>query len=672
MAPSNLQFGSGRRLQALVCSACGLIVAAVALWDPRPVHDARLAAGDVLVRLVQPRPFPIPTAFVGLDPSSVNLDHVDPASLADNPTLQSMAGGYPFSRAVWAKAIDRLAAAGARAILLDILLVGSRDGDDALREVIQRTPTVLVSSFLEDASGDGHAVMRYEMPAASLDAPADRVGFATFWRDRDSKVRTAPFLLDVPGHEQPAQSAPLVLLEMLDPERAASVPQAAPMLFDQTILTEPVIPLWKLIDDSAWTATLQESFRGRVVAIGAFHPTFRDEFQTPVAVVPGFKLHLAALAAAWNHSFYRLPGPSDSAAAALFGAFAAWLATVSIRNLFLRGGVILGLAAGAIGAGVVLLGVFGWLVPLLGFWLGLGLAWTGALTADILRESGERRRTRHALERYVSSALAREILDHRSDFLQSLGGVHRDAIVAFVDVRGFTRLAEGLAPVELVGELNSFLGRMTELVLESGGSVDKFLGDGFLATWGTLGRRTTAEEKLSAITCIRKMENVLSEMNRQRAVAGKFPWRIGVGVHAGPVVFGNVGSLQKMEPTVLGDTVNLASRVEGLTKVYGVPVLATSTLAPADWREVDRARVVGRDAPVGLWTPWPEKTTNEFREAHTSGLTAYRAGHFSEALTCFQKIPEGDGPAGFFRSRCQEFLAEPPANWDGVTNARSK
>lgn len=676
MGASNPQFDPGhrmnRRLCAAVCAACGCLVAALCLLDPRLVHDARLNAGDVLVRMVQPPPFPFPTAFIGLDPSSVELDGFAPEEIEANPVLQLMAKGYPFSREVWATAIDRLASAGARAILLDVLLVGARDGDEALRDVLQKTPTVIVSAFLEDASGDGTVTGRYQMPAESLEPPPHRVGFATFWRDQDSKVRTAPFYLDWPGTDEPARSAPLVLLELLDAPRAASLPPQAPILFDRTILEEPVLPLWKIIDDTSWTPELQRFFRGRVVAIGAFHPTFRDEFQTPIGVIPGFKLHIATLSAAWSRAFYRLPTPGEAALAALLGAFVAWLATVLVPNIFLRAALVLLAAGSAIAAGVLLLSQFGFLAPLLGYWAGLGLAWTGALTVDIVRETGERRRTRNVLERYVSSALAREILDHRSEFLQALGGIQKDVTVAFVDVRGFTRLAEGLPPSELVTELNRFFGRMTELVLESGGSVDKFLGDGFLATWGTLGRRSPAEESQAALACVEKMLSALDSFNQRRRDDGLFPWKIGVGLHSGPVIFGNVGSLQKMEPTVLGDTVNLASRIEGLTKAYGVAALASSSLAPPDWRPVDTVRVVGKAIAVELWTPWPPDCGNDFRNLHHSALAAYRSGHFENALTAFEQLPPDDGPAEFFRSRCREFLKAPPADWDGITTAASK
>jgi adenylate cyclase len=222
---------------------------------------------------------------------------------------------------------------------------------------------------------------------------------------------------------------------------------------------------------------------------------------------------------------------------------------------------------------------------------------------------------------------------------------------------------------------------MVARVLESGGGVDKFLGDGILAVWGSLARRDAATEASSALSCARAMKGALVGFNEQRAAAGLQPWKIGIGIHSGDVLFGNIGSEARMEPTVIGDTVNLASRIEGLTKSLGVEILfsvSTAELAAVagDARSADRVRVIGRKAPVDLFTFWPDEFHAADRTAHEAAIAAYREGRFADAIRAFEDVlsrhPE-DGLARILAARSAELLAAPPEGlWEGVFVARSK
>ncbi|MCX7868760.1 MAG: adenylate/guanylate cyclase domain-containing protein, partial [Terrimicrobiaceae bacterium] len=313
------------------------------------------------------------------------------------------------------------------------------------------------------------------------------------------------------------------------------------------------------------------------------------------------------------------------------------------------------------------------------WWLGLSAGTVAMLAHDFLTEAGDRRRARQILDRYVSPSLAREILEERAAFLQSLGGTRREVTVLFSDVRGFTAFSEKTEPAELFSQLNEYFGRMVEIILRRGGGVDKFLGDGILAVWGPLGRHAPPENARQALASAREMLEALDDFNIARQQRGLPPWRVGIGLHSGPVLFGNVGSETRMEPTIIGDTVNLASRIEGLTKSLGVGALfsmATARLDGGDYRPAELVRVVGRSEPVELAAFWPRDFDASDREIHRRAIANFRAGRFQEAREEFGQLaarfPE-DSLAAVFHARAGQLLESPPPEpWDGVFQAKSK
>ena len=191
--------------------------------------------------------------------------------------------------------------------------------------------------------------------------------------------------------------------------------------------------------------------------------------------------------------------------------------------------------------------------------------------------------------RYVSPQVVDEVLAGKV----ALGGEERFATVLFSDVRGFTSISEALRPGEVVALLNDFLDRMVDVVVREGGNVDKFIGDAVMATFGVPVPRTPEEDARSAVKAALGMLAALDGWNAERAARGEATLRIGIGIHSGEVVAGNIGSARKMEYTVIGDTVNIASRIEGLTRDVGAPLLVS---------EATRALVgdgVAAFAPVG-------------------------------------------------------------------------
>jgi class 3 adenylate cyclase len=205
--------------------------------------------------------------------------------------------------------------------------------------------------------------------------------------------------------------------------------------------------------------------------------------------------------------------------------------------------------------------------------------------------------------RYVTQQVADEILAGRV----RLGGERRTATVLFSDIRGFTTLSEQLSPEEVVAFLNEFLEMMVDCVLEHGGVLDKFIGDAVLAVFGVpVSRGSVEADARAAVACARTMGERLAALNEQRVAAGKAPIRIGIGVHTGELVAGNIGSPRRMQYTVIGDTVNVGSRLESLTKDHHRRTLLSGATAALVGDSVPlvalgTATVRGRQEPLALF-----------------------------------------------------------------------
>jgi adenylate cyclase len=677
---------SGTRRRALFAALGGGLAALLMLFGAGPAEHARSGFSDWIVRLSpKPRP-PVSFGLLLIDSSSMETDQIPPEEIAASAPLRMMAAGYPWDRTVYAEAMRRVLDAGARLVILDVLLLGSRDGDDAMWRVLEEYPgrIVIVSNFVEDLSGDGHTIVRYQLPMEGELPAGTSVGFANFWRDPDGLVRSAPFRMVRPGGEI-VHSSPATALGLLRGEAARdALPDTG--LFIPCIegfAPDLRVPIWQVFSDSMWEANLAGGtvFKDRVLAIGASAPQFHDEFATPVGQIVGAGLHLGALGAAMEGAFYREHRRIGGVLGGLLGAavvFGIWLGL----SRFAWKVAACALAAGAaIALSVAILNIFGWMPPTFGLLFGGSFGGVAMLVSDLLTEGRERLRARRILERYVSPEVAREILDHRSTFLESLGGTSREVTILFSDLRGFTASSEHGDPSTVFDELNEYFGHMVDEILASGGWVDKFMGDGILAVWGVLPRRTVREEAAAAVGCAAAMVRALDKLNIERERRGLVRWRIGIGIHTGHVLFGNLGTHAKMEPTVIGDTVNLASRIEGYTKALRLDTLLSGSTAEetgqaATLRPADRARLVGRSKPVDLFTFWPESFEDSARQTHRDAIEHFRAGRFREAEELFLRIlagHSGDGLAEIYRDRCAGFLAHPPPEgWDGVSSASSK
>ncbi|MBS1236653.1 MAG: domain S-box [Proteobacteria bacterium] len=304
-----------------------------------------------------------------------------------------------------------------------------------------------------------------------------------------------------------------------------------------------------------------------------------------------------------------------------------------------------------------------------------------ALIYDFLLERIDKLRVRRTLERYVSKNVVKELLDNPQTFFNSLSGVRRQVTILFSDVRGFTTLTEGADSAQLVKQLNEYFTAMVGHVFEKQGTLDKFIGDAVMAVWGNIVSAGPAEDAQNAVATALAMKRSLIDLNKDWKARGMPELAFGIGINHGEAIVGNLGSSEKMELTVIGDAVNLASRLEGLTKEYHLDLLLGETMAPLVQdrfllRTVDYVQVKGKTKPVTVYTVIGERSGAEAQacsawlQPYEEGVHLYRQRDFAGAAqhfaTSLNSKPD-DVLSDIYRKRCAALLAEPPdENWNGV------
>jgi adenylate cyclase len=263
----------------------------------------------------------------------------------------------------------------------------------------------------------------------------------------------------------------------------------------------------------------------------------------------------------------------------------------------------------------------------------------------------------------------------------ALGGETRNVTIFFSDLAGFSSISEALAPPDLVHFMNEYLSAMTDIIQEHSGFVDKYIGDAIVAVFGApLDDPNHAENAISAAL---RCRDRLHKLNREPAEWQRFTLRQRIGLNSGDALVGNIGSRQRFNYTVMGDTVNVASRLEGANKYFGTTIMAAKSTfdrAPTGfaWRELDSIRVQGRDEPVGIYEPLArhgEETPEQkvVTAAYGHALACWRRRDFAACIAALAPVAAADPPSALLSRRAKTFLAHPPApDWDAVNTLEGK
>lgn len=590
----------------------------------------------------------------------------------DNASIQAL-GAWPWSRDIHARIIDALSAAGARVIGYDVNFPEPRgeNQDSALEQALARAGTVVLPyEATVDLSTDPPQATRPLVPLPRFSKHAT-LGISNTPPDAaDGVLRRIPREVITPeGTRLPAFFSAMLLRGGNPPtaERGPLIVQyVGPAKTVRTVSAQDVL------NGRVPSAV----FRGTYVFVGATAPDLQDLLLTPTAKgerMSGVEVHANALISARTGGLDEEPFIAVIGTIILFVLIAVFAA--DLRRI--RHGVllILGVAFAYLFLGFAL---FEFRIILSFFYPLLALLWAAitAILFRLAREKREKGQIRATLQRYVSPQVVEHLLLHPEQL--TLGGAKREMTVLFSDLRGFTSLSEILHPEQLVSVLNIYLSEMTAIVFAQGGVLDKYMGDAVMAFWNApLDDAAHAEHATIAALAMRDR---LHEMNATGAFPSGVSLRLGVGVNTGPMVVGNMGGKERFDYTVMGDAVNLGSRLEGLNKEYGTEVIVaapTAALLSTGFvlRPLDLVAVKGKKEPVEIFEAVGMRSavspeSIERVEQFAAARRLYATQHFAEAHAAFAKIAErwpDDGPTTMYLARCDIFLAAPPSpEWNGV------
>jgi adenylate cyclase len=455
--------------------------------------------------------------------------------------------------------------------------------------------------------------------------------------------------------------------------------------------SQTLLRAWPIITGAMSDAALAEQVRGKVVFVGGSAQGLQDLVSTPQGDnLPGVTVHAAAAEQMLAGHFLERPDWARGLELVLLV-----LAGAALALLLPRLGAALGALAALAGIAVALGGSWlaftrlQYLLDPTHMVLALAAIYAVQTLLKFQREEQRRSYIHKAFDRYLSPELVRQIAADPGKL--ELGGEERDMSVLMADVRGFSRISERYTPKQVIEFLIALLTPMSAILLARKATLDKYIGDAVLAFWNA--PLDDPEHPQNAARAALEMVARVAELNREMADQQKVPWpgevRIGVGINTGPCCVGNMGSAERLAYTLIGDTVNVASRLEGLTKLYGVTIAVGGAMAARlegfALLELDRVRVVGRDEPA---TPFAllgdevlagDAEFRALREAHGAMLAAYRAQDWDraeallgEAEPRYAALDIADLHALYLR-RVQALRADPPGDgWDGVFSATEK
>jgi adenylate cyclase len=510
---------------------------------------------------------------------------------------------WPWPRKLHADLIEKLTEGNPKAIGVDILFSEAKSDtneDQSLARAIQKAGNVILAAELTEVESPLGRKLRMNLPLPVLRDQASAYGFVNLVTDQDGIVRRTHARLEYQGIEYPSFAHAIYRLLHGEPKQKRP-PHPMLINFHGPAGTFPAVPFYRVLRGEIDP----HLFHDKIVMIGAFAASLHDVFSTsfaPMQPMAGVEIQANLLATlllkeeirslpAWAHIL-------------LFVVLSVIAIRLSLVDRPYRALVLMILLV----VGYGLLNVFLFvhdrlLMPLAPISLAMLFTYGGISVDGYVREFRERVRLRNTFAQYVSPEVVDEILQDPSSI--GLGGKRRHITVLFSDIRGFTSLSEQNDPETVVALLSDYLEQVTQIIFNHGGTVDKFIGDAVMAIFGA--PKSHGDDALRAVQTGIDMLGLASTLGAKwEPVIGK-PLQFGVGINSGDAVVGSIGSKLRSDYTAIGDTVNIAARLEALTKELEAPILISeSTFTEVKdsvvLEPLGTVQVVGRRAPLGVFT----------------------------------------------------------------------
>jgi adenylate cyclase len=625
------------------------------------LDSTELSALSHLFEIRGPRTPSVPIVIVSIDEDS--FDELDLP--------------WPFPRALHATLIDRISAARPLAIGVDVLFPepsprGAAD-DAALGAAVARAGNVVLAAAITTVSESFYVKTDLNAPMPSIRKGAVAVAPVSYTTDVDGNIRRSMLRHRLGNETLAGWDVAVYRLAAARRRDAAALPESDEIVINYRgrPRTFPWVPYHRVLT----AAVPPETFRDAVVLIGATSPVLHDIFATPFArtgMMPGVEIHANAIDTLVRGDHIRpVPRVASLSLAVVAALGAAWLAA---RLRAVRAFVAVLLVWVALGAWTVLaFSLWNLWLQSVGIMFALVFGYGITVVDNYVREQRERRR----LGQFFSPDVLREIVRHRDDV--TLGSSRRVVTVLFSDIRGFTSISERLQPEQVAEMLGEYLTEMTDVVFRHGGTVDKYIGDCIMALYNA--PFADPDHAANAIrTGLELQERTLAVSARWETRLG-VQIRNGVGINTGEAVVGTMGSRQRLEYTAIGDTVNLASRLEGLTKEYGTGILISEDTYEQVktrflTRELGSVPVRGRSRPVKIYGVVPGEIRQYPRVVFAAAavVVAEHSGQTCTVVTrdvgegglCVAGLPPQWTPGTRVRIRCEGGALAKPVGADGT------
>ncbi len=605
-------------------------------------------------------------------PSST-LDDIVIVAIDDN-SLQDL-GRWPWSRDYFAKVIDYMNQS--MIIGVDISFFEAADNDSLLAESIKKNKVVLAMEYTSFSFVDG------ELYGDSLVKPSFtlgmegvdfKTGFVNLYTDSDGVTRS--FTPHIKGVEDHDHFSVVIVEEILgtplelDNNRMLINFYAEPGGYNYISFSD----VYNNLVDSSY-------FNDKIVLIGATAANLHDDANVPISnkLMPGIEINANLVQSILTRDFIHYQDDFSAIGLIfLFGIltgillyfFRIHIATILVVVVFI--GYIF-FSIYMFDNGIIMNIIF----PL----LSVSLVYIGSVVTFYLTEERSRKWITDVFGKYVSPVVIENLI--KNPKMINLGGEKRNITIFFSDIRGFTSISEKLEPESLVHLLNDYLTEMTSIIIKDDGLVDKYMGDAIMAFWGAPLDQPDHPE-MACYSSI-EMVNKLEELKKKWKKEGLPSFDVGIGINSGEAIVGNMGSSSRFDYTAMGDNVNLASRIEGLNKIYGTNIIISENTYKLvkdkfESRKLDLVRVKGKEKPIFIFELISEKNKisknqNDFIKFYESGLKLYFDMNWEKAIKSFEdaiKIIE-DEASKIFIVRCKDFMKNPPSkDWEGVYELKTK
>jgi adenylate cyclase len=585
-------------------------------------------------------------------------------------------GSWPLSRDHYTQVINILNNSKVNVIGIDITFSESSDNDSSFAKSIKNNNVVLAMEYTSFTYRDnilyGESVLK---PSETLGNPGIdyEVGFVNLYTDLDGVTRSfSPFISGIEDHDHFS----VAIVESLGITRNLGSSRRLIKYY-----SEPGGYEYIRFSDVYKESIDPSKFEGKIVIIGATASNLHDDAIVPISdkSMPGVEINANLVQSILTEDYlYYQDDITTIGVIFLFALLAGIILfrfRIHIATILL---VVLSIVFIILSIYVFDLGlILNILFPL----LSIALVYVTLVVTFYLTEEKGRRWITSVFGRYVSPVVIENLIKNPDKI--KLGGEKRNITIFFSDIRGFTSISEKLDPEDLVHLLNEYLTEMTTIIRNDQGLVDKYMGDAIMAFWGApLDQPNHAEMACSSsLEMISKLKVLRKNWEKEKIPS----FDIGIGLNSGDAIVGNMGSFKRFDYTAMGDNVNLASRMEGLNKIYGTNIIITERTYKAikdkfTTRKLDVVKVKGKQKPILIYELVSKKTEIDeknfkFIKLFETGLEYYFKMDWKSAIKSFKEALKlnDDYATKMFISRCKEFVKfPPPGSWDGVWEIKTK